>query len=140
MYLRNFIAHAASGVVLTAMVAVLTACGPEKKMHLTDVEWQQSMVQANGSPVTGELWSDDDLTWCMTLEEGIPKAFRLYHDNGKEAFVMNSPADTLQAFDENGQVISIDSFAIAYKQLAQQIPELMGIIKASDQTPQNPQP
>ena len=86
-----------------------------------------SLVYFKGSPYTGEVWSTDSL-WCLTVEDGRMTAFKLYHANGGAAFTMASPADTLQAFDETGTAMSIDSFAVKYKDIADEIPALINRI------------
>ena len=87
----------------------------------------------SSKPYTGKVWSDDQQTWQLTAEEGQVTAFTLHHADGSTAFTMQSPADTLTAFDESGNTIPIDTFAIRYKQLAQQIPQLLKAISGENE-------
>ena len=105
----------------------LVGCVGNGSIHVDEVEFRDSLVYFKGSPYTGEVWSTDSL-WCLTVEDGRMTAFKLYHANGAAAFTMASPADTLQAFDETGTAMSIDSFAVKYKDIADEIPALINRI------------
>ena len=106
------------------MTLLLVNCA-DKTAKESDVTYSDAQVFLHDKPYTGEVWSEDGVTWCMTATDGTPTSFTLYHTNGTAAFVMQSPADTLQAFDDQGTPIAIDSFAIHYKELAGQIPALL---------------
>lgn len=112
-------------IMLSGLICLALSSCHERRTTLSEVQLADTLILEGGKPFSGELWSDDDSTWCLTAKDGRPIAFTLYHPNGTTAFVMQSPADTLQAFDETGETISIDSFAVNYKQLAEQIPALM---------------
>ena len=112
-------------IMLSGLICLVVSACHDQRTTLSEVQLTDTLILEGGKPFSGELWSDDDSTWCLTAKNGNPIAFTLYHPNGKPAFVMQSPADTLQAFDETGEAISIDSFAVNYQQLAEQIPALM---------------
>lgn len=112
--------------------AGIMSCG-EPTATVSQVEFEGTQVYMDGKPYTGKVWSDDQQTWQLTAEEGQVTAFTLHHADGSTAFTMQSPADTLTAFDESGNTIPIDTFAIRYKQLAQQIPQLLKAISGENE-------
>ena len=116
------------------LIMALAGCTGKKAINVDEVEFRDSLVYLNGSPYTGEVWNADSL-WCLTAEDGRMTAFKLFHANGSTAFSMSSPADTLQAFDESGAVMSIDSFAVSYKELADEIPALISRIHGEPTEP-----
>lgn len=132
MYIRK--------IILAGCLLLLMAGCAEKMRKESEVSFENAQVYLNEKPYTGQVWSDDGTTWCLTATEGTPTAFTLYHNNGQQAFAMTSPADTLQAFDEQGAPISIDTFAVRYKELARQIPALIQRINGTTADTTNLQP
>ena len=114
---------------VAAIVLLLVGC-VEKKTTISQAEFKDSKVYVDDAPFTGEVWSDDGMTWCLESEAGEMVGFTLYHSNESKALTLTSP-DSLKAFSANGVEISLDSFNNAYKSLAQEIPELAGLIKGS---------
>ena len=105
---------------VAAIVLLLVGC-VEKKTTISQAEFKDSKVYVDDAPFTGEVWSDDGMTWCLEAEAGEMVGFTLYHSNESKALTLTSP-DSLKAFSENGVEISLDSFNNAYKSLAQEIP------------------
>ena len=99
---------------------LLLSCG-DKKVTVSEVEFVDAKACVDGHPFSGEVWSDDNASWCLTAENGLLTTFTIYHGNGTPAYTMTSVADTLQAFDETGAPISLDSFAVRYKPLAEEV-------------------
>ena len=104
----------------TAAAFVLMLCGcKESKTTLGQTEFKEKKVYVDGAPFTGKVWSDD---------EGEIVGFTLYHGNSAEALRLYAHGDSLKAYTENGDEITVDSFNTAYKPLATIIPELAGRI------------
>ncbi len=110
------------------MVLCFLSC-TKTKVTMNDVSCEDALILMKGEPYTGEVWSADTSTWCMQTVDGHISAFTLYHDNGTVAFAMESPADTLKAFNDAGTPISLDSFAVSYPELSDELPELMEQLK-----------
>lgn len=109
----------------TAAAFVLMLCGcEESKTTLGQTEFKEKKVYVDGTPFTGKVWSDDSVTFCLEAEDGEIVGFTLYHDNSAEALRLYAHGDSLKAYSENGDEISVDSFNTAYKPLATIIPEL----------------
>lgn len=121
-------------VLLVGLTVAIMACGKQTATR-SQVEFIDEQVFANGKPFTGEVWSDDHHTWQLCADEGVVTSFTLYHAEGQTAFTMQSAADTLTAFDEQGANIPIDTFAIRYKELAKQIPQLLNSISERNDKP-----
>lgn len=116
------------------LAAIMVSC-KQQTATLSQVEFSDNQVYVEGKPFTGVVWSDDHTTWQLTTDNGQVTAFTLYHASGDPAFTMQSPADTLTAYDESGAIIPIDTFAIRYKELAKQIPQLLQTITGENQQP-----
>ncbi len=127
MYLRRLFS-------ILLFVSALVSCTEKEVIGVDQVEFRDSIVYLNGNPYTGIVWGNDSL-WQLTVENGQMTAFTLYHQNGETAFSMTSPADTLQAFDETGASLPIDSFAVRYKSLADEIPALIKRIHGETEEP-----
>lgn len=112
-----------------ALVLLLMGC-VEKKTTIGQAEFKDKKVFVDDAPFTGEVWSDDGKTWCLESEAGEMVGFTLYHTNENKALTLSAP-DSLKAYAENGEEISLDSFNNAYKSLAREVPELAGLIKGS---------
>ncbi len=112
MHLRNI-------VTVGLLSLFLLGCG-DKKVTMSEVEFVDTKAYVDGHPFSGEVWSDDTARWCLTAENGLLTSFTIYHDNGTPAYTMYSSADTLQAFDESGAPMSLDTFALRYKPLAEE--------------------
>lgn len=121
-------------LITVAVVALLlVGCG-KRSVTVHEVEFNDEKVYVDGRPFTGTVWSDDKATWQMTANEGILTAVTFYHSGGSAAYIMESPADTvdMRTFDEDGIRIPVDSFAERYQDLAAQIPALLQLIKGKD--------
>ena len=110
--------------LLLACVAVLCliSCKADKT-RISDVVFTDSLAYVDGSPFSGELWSDDTTSYCLMAEEGRVVSLAMYHDNGQLALSMPS-ADSLLYYDVNGESIPFDTFVVRYKALAEQVPLL----------------
>ena len=105
------------------------SCGQANKTNVSAVQFSEDKVLVDGKPFTGEVWSDDGVTYRIVAEKGEMVSFTLYHDNGNVAFSQASHGDSAMVCDEQGAPVSIDSFATRYKDLAKEIPELMKRIR-----------
>ena len=118
-------------LITVAVVALLmVGCG-KRSVAVSEVEFKDEKMYVDGHLYTGTIWSDDNTTWQMTANDGIPTAVTFYHSNGAAAYIMDSPADTvdMRTFDEAGTLIPVDSLAERYQDLASQIPMLLKLIK-----------
>lgn len=115
--------------LVAATMLLLVGC-VEKKTTIGQAEFKDRKVYVDDALFTGEVWSDDGKTWCLESEAGELVGFTLYHANESKALTLSAP-DSLKAYAENGEEISLDSFNNAYKPLALEVPELAGLIKGS---------
>ena len=118
---------------ITVAALLLMGCGKQSVM-VSEVDFNDEKVYVDGHLFTGTVWSDDKSAWQLTANDGIPTAVTFYHSGGGEAYVMASPADTvdIRTFDEEGNLIPVDTFAERYKDVAAQIPALLKRIKGTD--------
>lgn len=114
---------------LAGMMMLCVLSCTKTKVTMNDVSLEDTLILMEGKPYTGEVWSSDTCTWCIQTVDGHISAFTLYHDNGTVAYTMESPADTLNAFNDAGSPISLDSFTVSYPELSDEIPELMKQLK-----------
>lgn len=112
----------------------LCSCSGSGTSTISQVEFGDSTVTLNGKPFSGEIWSDDKATYRLEADNGVVTSFTLYHANGTPAYVMSSPADTLEAFDETGKAIPLDTFRLRYEALADEITALSHKIKGDSIT------
>lgn len=87
----------------------------------------------SGGVFTGELWSDDNRTFCITVENGKGKSISSFHDNGQLAILHmldgddDGNNDTYMFFDEDANVIEDEEFNARYHsvwdRMKQQWPE-----------------
>ena len=111
--------------------ALLLLCGcADEKTTIGQSEFKDKKVYVDGAPFTGEVWSDDGMTYCLEAEDGDIVSLTLYHSNEAKALTLYAK-DSLKAYTENGDEISLDSFNAAYKPLAKEIPELSGLINGN---------
>ena len=109
---------------LLAYVAVLCLISCKAgKTRISDVVFTDSLAYVDGSPYSGELWSDDTTSYCLKAEEGRVVSLTMYHDNGQVALSMPS-TDSLSYYDMKGESIPFDTFMVRYKTLADQVPLL----------------
>lgn len=118
-------------LALSVPVALLS-CSKEKTSTISEVVFADGTATVDGKPFTGEIWSDDNKTYCLETDKGVVTGFKLYHSNGTAAYVMASPADTLEAFDEAGKSIPLDTFIKRYESLADELTAVNNMIKGED--------
>ena len=112
----------------------LCSCSGSGTSTISEVEFGDSTVTLDGKPFSGKIWSDDKTTFCLEADKGVVTSFTLYHTNGTPAYVMASPADTLEAFDETGKAIPLDTFCSRYESLADEITALNYKINGDSKT------
>mgnify|MGYP007056203293 CR=1 FL=1 len=110
----------------------ICSCSGDKKSNISEVVFADGTATVEGKPFTGEIWSDDNKTYCLETDNGVVTAFKIYHSNGTAAYVMASPADTLEAFDETGNSIPLDTFIKRYESLADEMTAVNNKIKGED--------
>ena len=117
---KNGMKSLAAGALL---LVCCWACGPHQaRMH--EIAMDKESILKNGEPYTGEVWSDDGKSFCLTTRNGELTRFVMYHLNGREAVCIDNLDDEMTVYDEGGETISIDSFATQYKELAGTLHEL----------------
>lgn len=81
---------------------------------------EDGIILKDGKPFTGEVWSQDNATICIKIEDGVAKEMSFYHMNGKIA-VYQIPYKQYIYYDDEGNVISRDSFMDKYGYLSDKI-------------------
>jgi len=128
MTIRNFL-------MTLALLMLLLSCGG-KNRHMNDVEFDSEKVYINGVPFNGDVWSDDNHSYCLTSTDGVITSFRLFHNNDSTAISILTDS-TSTFYDEEGREIPIDSFKTRYKGIYETLPELVKTIKG-DSAQQKP--
>ena len=107
-----------------AMLAVcLVSCGPHK-LKFSQIDMKEDRIYKGEEPFTGQVWSEDGKSFCLTSRNGEVTSFAMYHANGREAIRFDNVDDELKAYDEAGEEMPIDSFAVEYRSLAETLHEI----------------
>jgi hypothetical protein len=110
-------------IAATGLLLWCVSCGPHKA-SIHEIVMDKENILKNGEPYTGEVWSEDGKSFCLTTRNGEPTKFVMYHLNGQEAVRIDNLSDDMTVYDETGAVMPIDSFAILYEDLAGTLQEL----------------
>lgn len=114
--------HLLEQLLSFVVVLCLFACKPGRTA-VSEVVFTDSLAYVDGHLYSGELWSDDTVSYCLVTEEGRVVSLTMYHDNGQVALTMPS-ADSVSCFDLAGESIPFDSFVARYEALADQVSQL----------------
>lgn len=101
----------------------LLGCGPHKA-RLSEVEQREERFYKSNEPFTGQIWSDDHQSFCLTVRNGEVTEFVMYHANGREAVRIDNTNEEVKMYDEAGLETPVDSFAMEYEELSAKLKEL----------------
>ena len=119
-----------------ATLALVTACTGSsseqtegvKKIHLSEaLQNGNTVCDPKGNVFTGEVWSDDDATFCMSVEDGTIEVIKTFHENGKVAILQkmgeneDGDDDVFTYYDEEGNEIDEDDFEENYQSVRQRM-------------------
>lgn len=119
-----------------ATLALVTACTGSsseqtegvKKIHLSEaLQNGNTVCDPEGNVFTGEVWSDDDATFCMSVEDGTVEVIKTFHENGKVAILQkmgeneDGDDDVFTYYDEEGNEIDEDDFEENYQSVRQRM-------------------
>ena len=80
-----------------------------------------TVCDPNGGVFTGEVWSDDNRTFCMRVANGKTTNMLSYHDNGRVAIdhrldgTDEGANDVYTFYDDMGNIINEDTFNARYQ-------------------------
>lgn len=109
-------------------VLCILSCQTDKSTTIKSVEINKEGIRSEGKPFTGTVWSEDSSTYCLEVKDGSLISYTLFHPNGTPAIKMTTDSTEMQFFDENGSVMSLESFVNDYGLLADEVTELAQII------------
>ena len=113
-------------IIALALPLVVMSCGSRMK-HISDMEIRDSLIYADNMPYSGDVWSDDEHVYRLTIQDGVIVNCRLYHDNDSVAIeILNDSIVTY--YDDEGEVLPEDSFKVRYKDVCATLSELMKVI------------
>ena len=110
-------------MVLGWVLLCCVACGPHKT-SINNVVIDKETILKHGEPYTGEVWSEDGRSYCLTSRNGELTKFVMYHLNRQEAVRIDNLSDEFTVYDETGKEMNIDSFAVQYENLVATLHEL----------------
>ena len=110
-----------------ALPVLIVACG-EKKKHVGDVEFRDSLVYVDDKPYSGDVWSNDEHLYRITTQDGVVVNCQIYHANDSVAIeILND--STVNYFTEQGDTLPEDSFKVRYKDMGATLKELVDILR-----------
>ena len=114
-------------MIALALPVMALSCGG-RKMHISDVKIQDSLMFADGKAYSGDIWSEDEHMYQLTVQDGVLVECRLYHDNDSVAIeILND--STVTFYDDEGTVLPEDTFKVRYKDVSATLAELMEEIR-----------
>lgn len=114
--------HLLNRLLISMALLCLLGC-KAGKTYLSGVVFADSLAYVDGHLYSGELWSDDTVSYCLMAEEGRIVSLTMFHDNGMVALKMPS-TDSLICYDVTGTVIPFDSFVARYEAVADEVSQL----------------
>lgn len=117
-------------ILLALLVGVCLAC-TEDKARISQLIFNSTLTTAYGSDgfFSGEAWSDDGKTLCITCKNGKVTAVKVFHSNGKVAIEGNSITAVGTTYDDNGERIALQKFVGKYPDVVRQVQTIASTIQ-----------
>ena len=110
---------------------IMLSCNSDTKATMSTVRIDKTCISMDGKPFSGEVWSDDNKTYCLQVENGSLVSYTLYHPNGQPAVTITTSEPSTQFYDESGKALPLDSFISHYRVLADEVTDLAERIENS---------
>ena len=100
-------------IVLLLLCTVLVSCS---KIKVTDLRYKvekwNCYVYQDGKPYDGEVWSEDGISYKLTVDCGVLKKIEYYSEDGKLFCVVEN--EDKKFFNEKGDEITRDQVRELY--------------------------
>lgn len=113
--------------IIIAILAVVFYSSCTNKARVSQLVFDESLTSAyiNEEPFSGEAWSDDGKTICLSFEDGKIISARVFHENGNTALDGVSLIGESTVYDEEGHPMKLQDFIKNYPQLVYAIKRMV---------------
>lgn len=110
---------------IVALVACADALG-NKRVHQNEVILKNDICLYQGKPFTGQVWTDDDKSACLEVEDGNMVRMTYYYKNGNKLYEASEENETFYA--PNGNEIS-ETDILDYDEAWEQFYKIRGMLQ-----------
>lgn len=105
--------------ILFVLFTIILCGSCTNKARINQLIFDDNLANAyiNGESFSGEAWSEDGKTICITCEEGKVISVRVFHENGNMAMNGTSLVGESAVYDEDGNSMQLQDFIKGYPQL-----------------------